>query len=159
MYAWLGLEQYGPRRYKCTIRIRYGPCRYDMFSIRSAADTIRNQYGQQLILYVFDTVRSRYDEYSIKYTCTWLKVSKSRNLDFNNKVNVLCWSIHWIQQKLVLTQNDHLCSVYHSVIHKVLAWWPYRYVSIDFCIDNVPRVNVSSQPYILTNITQVASRN
>ena len=113
--------------------------------------SLSNQYYTYTTLpiwYIFDMIHT--------YMTKGFKI---KNLDFNNKVNVLCWSIHWIQQKLVLTQNDHLCSVYHSVIHKVLAWWPYRYVSIDFCIDNVPRVNVSSQPYILTNITQVASRN
>jgi len=33
----------------------------------------------------------------IWYTCTWLKVSKSRILDFNNKVNGLGWSIWRIQ--------------------------------------------------------------
>jgi len=40
---------------------------------------------------------------------------------FNNKVNVLSWSIQWIQQILVLKQNDHLCSLYHSFIKKVFV--------------------------------------
>jgi len=79
-------------------------------TIRSAADRIRIRYGP-----------CRYDMYSIRYTCTWLKVLKSRILDFNNKVNVLGWSIQWIQQILVLKRNDHRCSVYHSFIHKVLV--------------------------------------
>jgi len=65
-----------------------------------------------------------------------------------------------------------VCRSYHSFIHKVLksnisknklnmfeskvwndtskcigtAWWPYWYVSVDFCIDSVPIVTVSSQP-------------
>ena len=52
----------------------------------------------------------RYDTYSIRYTCTRLKVSKSRILDFNNKVNVLDLSIHWILQILVLKHNDRFFS-------------------------------------------------
>jgi len=40
-----------------------------------------------------DTTRMWYDTYSIRYTCTLLKVSKSRILDFNDKVNILGWSI------------------------------------------------------------------
>jgi len=65
-------------------------------TIRSSAVSIRIRYGP-----------CRYDTYSIRYTCTWLKVSKSRILDFNNKVNVLDWSIQWILQILVLKHNDH----------------------------------------------------
>ena len=78
--------------------------------IQSAADTIRIRYWP-----------CWYNTYSIQYTCTLLKVSKSRILDFNNKVNVFGWSIQWIQQITVLKRNDHLCSVYryHSFIHKV----------------------------------------
>ena len=82
-------------------------------------------YRQQLYQYVFDTglanmIRIRYDI----HVCTWLKVSKSRILAFNNEVNVLGWSLRWIQQILVLKQNDHLfkciCTfVYHSFIHNV----------------------------------------
>ena len=45
------------------------------------------QYSQHPIRYVFDT-DCRYDTYLIQYTCAQLKVSKSRILDFNNKVNV-----------------------------------------------------------------------
>jgi len=75
------------------------------------------RYGQRLYWYR----PCRYDTYSIQYTCTWLKVSKSWTLDFNNKVYVLGWSIQWIQQILVLKQNDHLCSVYQSFIHKVFV--------------------------------------
>jgi len=86
--------------------VLYVSCRAG--TIRSAADKIRIWYRP-----------CRYDTYLIRYTCTWLKVSKSIILDFNNKVNVLGWSVHWIKQILVLKQNDHLCRVYHSYIHKV----------------------------------------
>ena len=77
-----------------------------------------------------------YDTYMIRYTCTWRKVSKSRILDFNNKVNVLGWSIQWIQQILVLKQNDYLCSVYHSFIHKVLVQhnWDQTKHALVFCL-------------------------
>jgi len=68
-------------------------CQYDTCSIRALT-----------IPYVFDT-------YSIQYTCTWLKVSKSNILDFNNRVNGLGWSIQWIQQILVLKQNNHMCTI------------------------------------------------
>jgi len=47
-------------------------------TIRSAAVSIRIRYGP-----------CRYDTYSIRYTCTLLKVSKSRISDFNNRVYVL----------------------------------------------------------------------
>jgi len=80
-------------------------------SIPSAADMIHIRYGP-----------CWYDTYSIWYTCTWFKVSKSRILDFNNNVNALGWSIQWSQQILVLKQTDHLSSVYHSFIHKVFSW-------------------------------------
>jgi len=83
---------------------------YRAGTIRSAANTIRIWYGP-----------CQCDTYSIQYTYTLLKVSKARILDFNNKVNVLGWSIQWNQQILVLKQNDHLCSVYHRFIHKVLV--------------------------------------
>jgi len=64
-------------------------------TIRSSAVSIRIRYGP-----------CRYDTYSIRYTCTRLKVSKSWILDFNNKVNVFDWSIQWILQILVLKHND-----------------------------------------------------
>jgi len=51
-------------------------------TIRSAAVLIRIRYGP-----------CQFDTYSIRYTCTLIKVSKSRIVDFNNKVNVLVWSI------------------------------------------------------------------
>jgi len=51
-------------------------------------------------------------DYSAVKQC--LKVSKSRIFDFNNKVNVLGWSLQWILPILVLKRNDHLCSVYLS---------------------------------------------
>jgi len=60
-------------------------------TIRSSAVSIHIRYGP-----------CWYDTYSIRYTCTWLKVSKSIILYFNNKVNVLDWSIQWILQMLVL---------------------------------------------------------
>ena len=47
-------------------------------TIRSAAKTISVRYGP-----------CRYDTYSIRYTCTRLKISKSGIVDFNNKVNIL----------------------------------------------------------------------
>jgi len=44
-------------------------------TIRSSAVSIRIRYGP-----------CRYETYSIRYTCTRFKVSKSRILDFNNKL-------------------------------------------------------------------------
>jgi len=79
-------------------------------TIWSEADTIPIWYGP-----------CRYATYSIRYRCTWLKISKLRILYFNNKVNALGWSIQWIQLIRVLKQNDCLCSVYHSCIFKVLV--------------------------------------
>ena len=64
-------------------------------TIRSAAVSIRIRYRP-----------CRYDTYSIRYTCIWLKVSKSIILYFNNKVNVLNRSIQWILQMLVQKHND-----------------------------------------------------
>jgi len=76
----------------------------------TAVDKILIQYGP-----------CGYGTYLIQYTCTWLKVSKSRILDFNNKVKVLDWSWLWIQQILGLKWNDHLRSVFYSFIHKELV--------------------------------------
>jgi len=47
-------------------------------TIRSSAVLIRIRYGP-----------FRYDAYSIRYTCTRYKVSKSRMFDFKKKVNDL----------------------------------------------------------------------
>jgi len=61
------------------------------------------RYGQQLIWYVFDTdladiIHIRYDTHV-------------HNLRFQNQEFCI----------LVLKQNDHLCSVYHSFIHNFLV--------------------------------------
>jgi len=102
-------------------------------TIRSSAVSLRIRYGP-----------CRYDTYSIRYTCTRLKVSKSRILDFNNKVNVLDWSIQWILQILVLlgpesslflqlspssvsVQHDGRIDMYRLMSVSILyRYWLYR---------------------------------
>ena len=81
----------------------------------------QGRYSQQPIRYVIDTdladtIRIQYDTHvhDLRFQTIWI-------LDFNNKVNVLGWSIQWIQQILMLKRNDHLCSTYHSFIYKVLV--------------------------------------
>ena len=70
-------------------------------TIRSAADTIPFRYDTQ--------------------SCTILKVSQSRIMYFNNNMNVFELICPVNNKKIVLKQNDHLCSVYRSFIHKVLV--------------------------------------
>jgi len=82
------------------------------------------RYGQQPIRYVFymdlaDSIRILYDAHVDDFKIS--KVSKSIILNFNIKMNVWGWFKKWIKQILVLKQNDHMYSMYHSFIHKVFS--------------------------------------
>jgi len=44
-------------------------------------------------------------------------------------------------------RNSHVFFTAVTIICIGTAWWPYRYVSLDFCIDSSPLVTLLSQPY------------
>jgi len=75
------------------------------------------RYDLQLIRYVFDT--------DIDDTLRTRNNKNVHHLRFQNKEFWISTSkMFWVDlynATLVLKQNDHLCSVYHRFIHKVLV--------------------------------------
>ena len=108
-------------------------------TIRSAADTIRIRFGP-----------CRCDTYSIHYhTITHVHDLRFQNQEF--WISITKWRF-WSKFGLIYTvksTNTRIIFVFYAtatIICIGTAWWPYRYLSADFCIDSVPIVTVSPSP-------------
>ena len=130
-------------------------------------------YGLQPIYYVYYSIRTLLIRYVFD---AQLKVSKSRIVDFNNKVIffrliytlnltntsagskmvtcVVCtivlftkYKFNIIKIKLNMLKFSADESQVWNDTSRLSVWWPYRYISVDCCIDSVPIVTVTPQPY------------